>query len=869
MELNFSQFAKILYPVFSDGKKQADFVRELFEHIVQLPSEENALTDKDETTFRQYFNGRLKIISLSKAISRNVNLESFADYIDEKNKNINPAYDSLLLLFEKLSPYCGETFNTDNPWEYHNGLIIGRLFQSIIYNAAMSQKQRQKTKSASKCSLELNDYDYIYPPFYIERQKEIQNLYQAFLTQGSYVQVISGTSGTGKTEFAYNFSNAARRNGWFEHVIFTTYNTTLKDTISSLKTDGTFSELKDPFKEKVDLLNEIQSKGKTLLIIDNYYNPIDFDKELSINCDAYKKLLDTKCSILMTSTTNLEKCYATHVIEIEPLPIKDLIELFRNIKGDNDDDVQELESLIQNYLLYNVYLVILSADLARQGTSVKDIIGAFDTRTIDDNDDLVSWRKNGEFQEGTMLAHFCLMMDDNKVIHPDNKKEQDDVYKVLTVLSFLPVGGIRKQDFYQVAFEDKKVVRPIVQRLQRHHLLFEKNEYIYLHPLVREYITRNIPMREEYIYTYVANVVQKLCIETYAESFMYWLKNGREIDMLLNKELAKPNNQFSNRLQLSAVALCSYISSCYDIIKQKEAAYQYGIRAYDRLQTINWMNETEDNKILIASCYNVIGYAILHRKSKDKIQREIDWNIAYRSIYKAEEVLHGVKNEKASILLTKIHGNLGACYVDAKKYDEALIKHEIALAERNSIIQKEKSPECLLLLATTNRCLGTDWFYLRQTKDPIDCLKKSYNFNLESIELFKQVYGNKHLETTIGCNRLVGTGIELISTLQNDELLKEHLGETFDELIESFYAYINESVEFLADIGFSINDEIKDCLKRIEQLTLLLESRNILTEDKISFNMNVVEKLSVVPGINDEVHEILERISSTTLRKVK
>ena len=131
------------------------------------------------------------------------------------------------------------------------------------------------------------------------------------------------------------------------------------------------------------------------------------------------------------------------------------------------------------------------------------------------------------------------------------------------------------------------------------------------------------------------------------------------------------------------------------------------------------------------------------------------------------------------------------------------------------------------------------------------------------------VYGLRHLECTIGSNRLIGTGMELISELQNDESLKEVLGIAFDELVNHFYMLLNESVECLADIGIAINSEIKDCLHKIEQLTESLDSRNILTTDDLDFNISAVEKLNAVPGISEEVQELLEKVLSISQKKVK
>lgn len=57
--------------------------------------------------------------------------------------------------------------------------------------------------------------------------------------------------------------------------------------------------------------------------------------------------------------------------------------------------------------------------------------------------------------------------------------------------------------------------------------------------------------------------------------------------------------------------LISNIASTYDLVKNSDATYYYSKRAMYQLQTAPSTNSFDEN-LALATCYNMVGYAILH-----------------------------------------------------------------------------------------------------------------------------------------------------------------------------------------------------------------------------------------------------------------
>ena len=695
---------------------------------------------------------------------------------------------------------------------------------------------------------------------YIERTAELNDLMSTAF-RDARTHAIVGERGIGKTVLAQCFAEKTHASGKYEYILFTRYQNSLRDTVSQLPAYVRLSESVDLYEEKIYLLKDLQKLGKALLIIDNYDNT-NYRDELSSDNAVYRELLNTGCDILFVSYTNLSECYngrddtGLRTTHVAPLPTRKLIEKFREIKGDSADNETDLRHLIEDLLKGNTYLVTMAARLSAK-TGVESVINAFDSLSTENTRPINDTKDGRKQKPASIYRHYCVFLQNHPVM------EDPDYTKLLVNLSLLPLDGLQYDEFFELAFPPKEQNhnKALLADLVDHFLAFENNDIVYLHPIIREYIVDHLLSEEKLISSYLNCSIKHLVIETYSQDAVYWLWIGQSVEnSLKNKE--------ENFCPWGRARLNAYMASSYDVMSIKESAYAFGIRAIEMLNKVDVDNLTDNDKLILADCYNVSGYAVLHRS--EKILQD-DWASAHGAILKAMEILNGTnRSDYSDSLLTKIHGNIGACYLKIGDYERAKEWHERALAERLEMLARNNSIENKFLIYKAYRCLGADCFYLSRKENgkKAQFLKESYENNEKSLRGYIGIYGPDHLECTIGRNRLIGTGLELISVLQDDALLKEATGKTFDELVDYFYIFIRDSVACLANIEAAINSEIKDCLQKAEKLTELLDSRNRLTEDILDFNIRAAEKLSAVPEISSDVQTMIDAILSKS-RKVK
>ena len=662
---------------------------------------------------------------------------------------------------------------------------------------------------------------------YMERTIDLEHLIStAFATEK--IHAIIGERGMGKTVLAQCFAEKTCASEKYEHIIFTRYKNDLKDTISQLPTYARLSEALDLFTEKVYLLKELAHIGKTLLIIDNYDTP-SYAEELCAENDYYNELLNTGCDILLTSCMHLDGVEGLQTTQIEALPIEQLTKYFCEIKPIPNERMDTLRAFIKTQLKGNTYLVTMAAKLARKN-GLDDVLSAFDslsvgaTRPIDDT-------KDGKKQRpASIYQHYCAFLKNHPLVTDSNYK------KLLTNLALLSLDGLPYADFFHRAFQkhERQHMEILFADLIDHFLAFEDNNLIHLHPIVREYIIEHLMSDEGDITTYLHHAIEHLAFETYEQDLTDWINIGQAIHQVFqNKE-----DEFC---LWEKACITAYLSSAYDIIAIKDIAYNYAIDALALLNQIYWDNLPEPRLLTLANCYSVSCYSILHRMT---ILSTEDWTLAYNAIWKAKEILQTLHSDLAAIELTKVHGNIGACYLKCKEYHKAKEWHELALTERQNLLSIRDNQENRLLLYTTYRCLGTDYFYLSREKDAdtFQLLKQSYEYNLHSLEGYISVYGTQHLECTVGANRLIGTGLQLLLVAENDDQLKTWTGKSKNELIVYFESLLQNSVRFLATVGFAITSEINDCAHKLEQLSQqTTKERALVYED-------MIQKLKEIPG---------------------
>ena len=122
--MNFSEFAKRLYPIIGTGNSQQSFAKTLFETIATEEGQE-ILKTISLNTYKAYFNGHTGISKVAKKITGFLDKYEFEQYIEEQFSDL--AKTELCEMFSDIFP-------TANEANIHERLAD--LFVEIIRDAA-------------------------------------------------------------------------------------------------------------------------------------------------------------------------------------------------------------------------------------------------------------------------------------------------------------------------------------------------------------------------------------------------------------------------------------------------------------------------------------------------------------------------------------------------------------------------------------------------------------------------------------------------------------------------------------------------------------------------------------------------------------
>lgn len=655
---------------------------------------------------------------------------------------------------------------------------------------------------------------------YISRFEQTELMSNFLSRKGRHVHAIVGERGLGKTTLAGRFAADAIARGIFKYVISASYSTSIRETVERI---GKTKNVSDPFSDRIAKLTRLCELGETLILIDNYDNP-NPSAELSFDCDDYRRLAETGCSILFTSACDLGGCYLINdnVTYLSRIATPLLVSLYFSIKRTGKDDKKAVARLIENYLFSNTYLVVLCGELARQGMTADEIIESIETLSTDDTGTF-SIQKDGRRQdEETLLEHYCRVLDKNKTVNPDGENERRAVHEVLSALALMPIGGIEREDFEALTCDKRtrRDLRRIIARLERHNLVFGDTKIV-IQPIVREYLLREIFITGETVCRYFSALSRFVDIHSYVPSFSYWLSiaeaaYGVISDAYISEDArVRTDSDFDKSEEISAfgVLTAARITAAYSAVNIYSKAYDFGGRVLPSLSILPQARELYLDPLTLSTCFNAVGYAHLHAPSGNM---ENNLRTAYDCIKKAEELALSELEEKgnpARAVLSKLHGEFAAYYLKRGDYGAALEYHTMALGEREKLIESDpESHEYKRMLAFTYRGLGTDHYYLSKKEDKEQHLRLSYGYNLRSVEIFEELYGSGRLETVTGINRLVGTGIELMKCSDSD----------IEGGAEEFILYLDRAFDFYATCTFALCAEIADSLSKLVALSELI-----------------------------------------------
>lgn len=718
--------------------------------------------------------------------------------------------------------------------------------------------------------------NFVLPAYYYDRLDDIDEIDKSFDGEKPTAHAIIGERGIGKSTLARAYANHAIQKKIFKHVIFVSFSNSIEDTVVKINSSD---DNNGSFLGKLRMLRNLKKSGNTLIIIDNFDDP-NLNKTLSESNPAYVSLLETECSLLFTSTSDLRQCYRIEdrVTRLKPLPTSELFQIFFKIRGEGGGSDEEACELIEKYLLGNTYLTVLCAELSKQGMSIREIIDAIKGSRADDTY-YFSTQKDGERQDDkNLLEHFCCVLDNNIIINPDDTNARREMHGVLSILALMPIGGIPASEFDTVAYpySKRKAFRRAISSLKNHNIVFESKGYVYLQPVVKEYLMRFIILLGEDTRYYLDSLAKKLVVDRYDDEMMRWVhiseaayrammdEHTRRSARTRTLDLAEDypdEDKVDESIDIS-ILLGVRITACYSAVNLFSKAHEYAVELFPKFKLLTQGQKQPFDMLTVATCYNIVGFALIHsdQASLAKSMRAafdcIESGIGYAE--RAKDMDYDAISIR--VVLSKLQGTFAAYYIKKKEYATALEYHTRALREREQLITED--PDCdkyRNMLAFTYRGIGTDHFYLSRISDEVENLKLSYINNLKSLEIFEELYGSERLEAVEGAVRLIGTALRLMDIVSSDELCVL-IGLSEDELLDSMYVRMRSIFSFYATCGLSLNGEMEDSLKKLVALTEKTVARGRFTEKESAFNAWVIESVKNISTASPACLEILPKL---------
>lgn len=652
----------------------------------------------------------------------------------------------------------------------------------------------------------------------------LEPLVDTAFSDGCAIHAICGRPGMGKTELARSFARQRCSRGDYDTVLWTTYSGgSLRETVLQLP-GHSIPVTGDRYQQMLQLLRE--TGQPCLLVIDNYDNPRNFFRELSIENPVYQDLAACGCHILLTSRLDLSGCAYLRHTELQPLGEAELLRLFdSHYRGTGTPDRALLRHLLIDRLRENTYLVTLAAALT-QTVSLEDLVQSFDSMQVTELDDPILGRKQ---ERASLMEHAKKLMDLSRMTDDPQK------LRLLRLLALLPAGGMPYGMFFQQAFPDKaerQTMKGVSHILAERFWLFIRNQTLSLHPLVRELIADSMDASSlPDITPYIRSLTKLLCPENYTENMaqgLYWAAAAWEV--LMRQKLNCPETAM----------LLSHMAADYDILQDRERTAIYGRYALKQRGLLQGQD--------LAACLNMVGYALLHTEAELR-------DTGRNALEDARQILLRLLAENPEdrgliLLCAKNQGNLAAYCLTQGAYAQALELHQETLALRQELLRRDPSPELYALVGAAYRGVGTDHFYLSRQADPAEHLAQSVENHRLSAQQYQRAFGPDHLDAVISRIRMVGSGIRLMEVrgVRGEEL------DTYLRLMAQAAAFFQSDA--------SADREVKNCLNNVDRLTKLMAQNRLASRERRKLAQKAADCIAQVQSLPEELRCLAGKIHS-------
>lgn len=272
MKIDFSTFAALLYPIYSDGVNYAEFVKTLLSNIVDYPEDEdghNPIEDLQKPTLKKYWEGTRGLTGLAPKIAKYIDTERFRQFLVDAE----PTTDAIDSLAEKFRPYW-----SDESVGYFEQRIA-ELFKGILLEAATGKGSKGSTEGvlsqakSAPSNKETTFRKLRIAPFsqnnFVPRPKLISALQE--IHNKRRLAFVRGLPGAGKSELARHYADVSG----FEYILpmelAVDGSGSWEQLVAELELSGSHAA-EDPDQRKRDLLEK--AGPETLIILDNF-NSLD------------------------------------------------------------------------------------------------------------------------------------------------------------------------------------------------------------------------------------------------------------------------------------------------------------------------------------------------------------------------------------------------------------------------------------------------------------------------------------------------------------------------------------------------------------------------------------------------------------------
>lgn len=426
------------------------------------------------------------------------------------------------VLFERIMHTCisVDDMSVFADWNLDNNSLfddinpkIKRLIKNIFRKTlAVSPKRRYKTTDELVAAIELalktvQEKLFIVSNIpanaahFIGRETEIAAIHNEFKSDQKAV-FIHGFGGMGKSSLAIAYANKHKNN--YDTAVFLKYRDSLKELLCEIN----IQNYEEADADKLKVLPKLLDKN-CLLIIDNFDIEIDRDEYLD-------ELLQLNTNILFTTRTDFSSVYGedTTQIEVSQLADKELLQLFRNISGDNhstDEIISKLLLLVEGHT-YAVELLALQ--IAASGCTIEELHNKV-SNGLDELTDYekVRTRKDGHIIKRTIPEIIRALFNVAKL-----NEERKQVLRNLYLLKFLYVD---KDTYRKYTKATTTEINALNDLTESGWVRTTNNHWYSLHPLVEELVSNDLhPSMEncESIYNYIQHEIRMCeCFDIYSE----------------------------------------------------------------------------------------------------------------------------------------------------------------------------------------------------------------------------------------------------------------------------------------------------------------------------------------------------------------